>query len=98
MKIAYSWAILTLTYCGMTRKLVVVIFMILVLSSFSYRPLIMQPSRVTSRSATIIDNMLVGNLTASISDHFPQFCFIDAFEKSNKESGVKYGRNFIKFN
>ena len=66
------------------------------LSSFSYRPLIMQPSRVTSRSATIIDNILVnnleiqsigGNLTASISDHFPQFCFINSFEKNNKDSG-----------
>ena len=67
----------------------------------------MQPSRVISRSATIIDNILInnfdthslgGNLTASISDHFPQFCLIDTFEKMNKDKSDKYGRNFRNFN
>ena len=51
-------------------------------SSYGYRPLIMQPTRVTSHSATLIDNIFIndlemwsvgGNITASISDHFPQF-------------------------
>ena len=77
------------------------------LSSFSYRPLILQPSRVTSRSATLIDNIMInnletksigGNLTISISDHFPQFCLIDTFTKSHKEKSFKYGRNFRNFN
>ncbi len=77
------------------------------LSSFSYRPLIMQPTRVTSHSATIIDNIFInsfqtqsvgGNLTASISDHFPQFCIIDTFEKKKTDKCVKYGRSYRNFN
>ena len=54
-------------------------------SSFGFRPLILQPSRVSSNSATLIDNIFLndlecfskgGNLTNSISDHFLQFCQI----------------------
>ena len=33
------------------------------ISSFGYRPLIMQPTRVTSHSATIIDNIFVNDIT-----------------------------------
>ena len=60
-----------------------------IISAFGFRPLILQPSRVqTTRrgtSATLIDNIFItdcsnfsngGNITASISDHFPQFCSI----------------------
>lgn len=48
-------------------------------------PCILQPSRVTDRSATLIDNIfantfnfnaLSGNLVTKMSDHFPQFLII----------------------
>ena len=76
-------------------------------SSFGFRPLIMQPTRVTSRSATIIDNILIndittqsvgGNLTSTISDHFPQFCQIDFFGKGKAGQHVSYGRSYKHFN
>ena len=50
--------------------------------SNSYLPCIIQPSRHTSHSRTLIDNIfsnviskdiICGNITASISDHLPQF-------------------------
>ena len=52
------------------------------LASNSFIPLILQPTRITSHSNTLIDNILSnvidpdiisGNLTATISDHLPQF-------------------------
>ena len=55
----------------------------LVLNSFM--PLILQPTRITSHSNTLIDNIfsnvidpdiISGNLTATISDHLPQFSII----------------------
>ena len=48
-------------------------------TSYGFRPLILQPTRVTMRSATLIDNIFIndieansngGNITASISDPF----------------------------
>ena len=48
-------------------------------------PLILQPIRITSHSNTLIDNIfsnvidpdiISGNLTATISDHLPQFSII----------------------
>ena len=55
------------------------------LASNSFIPLILQPTRITSRSNTLIDNIflnvidpdiMTGNLTAPISDHPPQFAII----------------------
>ena len=52
------------------------------LASNSTIPYIMQPTRLTSHSKTLIDNIfsnilsseiMSGNLTATISDHLPQF-------------------------
>ena len=52
------------------------------LASDSYLPYIIQPSGLTSRSRTFIDNIfsyviskdiICGNITATISDHLPQF-------------------------
>ena len=52
------------------------------LVSNSYLPCIIQPSRHTSHSRTLIDNIfsnviskdiICGNITATISDHLPQF-------------------------
>ena len=60
------------------------------LSTFGFCPLILQPTRVTATSATLIDNIFVnnietesigGNITTSISDHFTQFCAIDVLKK-----------------
>ena len=56
------------------------------LSSALFQPLILQPTRVTSHSKTLIDdvstnkleyNCTSGNITTSISDHFPQFTHIE---------------------
>ena len=50
------------------------------LASNSFIPLILQPTRITSHSNTLIDNIFLnvidldiisGNLTATISDHLP---------------------------
>ena len=55
------------------------------LASNSFIPLILQPTRITSHSNTLIDNifsnvidpdLISGNLTATISDHLPQFSMI----------------------
>ena len=77
------------------------------LSANGFRPLIYQPSRVSSKSATLIDNIFIndietysngGNITTSISDHFPQFCLLDIFEKSSNPKEVKFGRTYKHFN
>ena len=55
------------------------------LPSNSFIPLILQPTRITSHSNTLIDNIFsnvidsditFGNLTATIFDHLPQFSII----------------------
>ena len=55
------------------------------LASNSFIPLILQPTRITNHSNTLIDNIfsnvthpdrISGNLTATISDHLPQFSTI----------------------
>ena len=84
-----------------------------IFSNFGFRPLILQPTRVQttsiSTSATLIDNIYVndcenvstgGNITTSISDHFPQFCIISDFldaARSSKNS-PRFGRSFKHFN
>ena len=59
------------------------------LSSSGFRPLVLQPTRVTSKSSTLIDNIFIndltchsngGNIVTSISDHYMQFCKLDIFE------------------
>ena len=54
-------------------------------ASNSFIPLILQPTRITSHCNTLIDNIFLnaidrdlisGNLTATISDHLPQFSII----------------------
>ena len=73
----------------------------------SFRPLILQPTRATSHSLTLIDNIFInnlsisgcgGNLTTSISDHFCQFTFLDIFNNSYAEKKVHYARNWRIFN
>ena len=62
------------------------------LSSYMYLPYILLPTRVTSHSQTIIDNIfsnyvskeaVSGNLTSAISDHLPQVLFIPSVFSDN---------------
>ena len=77
------------------------------LSSNGFRPLILQPTRVTTSSTTLIDNIYIndieanskgGNVITLISDHFPQFCLVDIFDKPEKVKNIKYGRSLKNFN
>ena len=54
-------------------------------ASYPFRPLILQPIRITNPYNTLIDNifsnvidpdMILGNLTTNTSDHLPQFAII----------------------
>ena len=78
------------------------------ISSSGFRPLILQPTRVTSKSATLIDNILIndltcfsngGNMTTSISDHYMQFCILDIYAfQHTKFADRKSMRNWRIFN
>ncbi len=77
------------------------------LSTHNFRPLILQPTRVTSKSLSLFDNIFCnniisyssgGNLTTSISDHFSQFAQIDIFDNICIKAKTKYGRNWRIFN
>jgi len=76
--------------------------------SYCLQPLILQPSRVTLRSQTLIDNIfsnnniynsVSGNLTCSISDHFAQFTIFTDYNRSRTKTKTKpvYGRSYKTF-
>ena len=76
------------------------------LSSFGFRPLILQPTRVTASSASLIDNIFVntieteslgGNITTSVSDHFSQFSVLDILKKANRARVPIKQRSFRNF-
>ena len=76
------------------------------ISSFMLQPLILQPTRVSEKSQTLIDNIfsnncqydsVSGNLVSKISDHFPQFSIFQNFFTSKKYIPNKYGRSFRNF-
>ena len=79
------------------------------LASNSFIPYILHPTRITSHSKTLIDNIfsnfispeiISGNITATISDHLPQFSFVPnilsnpSTQKSNYMREI--GQNFNK--
>ena len=77
------------------------------LASNSFIPLILQPTRITSHSDTLIDNIfsnvidpdiISGNLTATISNHLPQFSIIPHMfgNISGNKSNI-YERDWSKF-
>ena len=77
------------------------------LSSISFIPLILQPNRIISHSNTLIDNIfsnaidpdiISGNLTATISDHLPQFAIIPNMSGNilSNKSNI-YERDWSKF-
>ena len=78
------------------------------LASNSIIPYILQPTRLTSHSKTLIDNIfsnilsseiISGNLTATISDHLPQFLFASNIlsNPSHNRSNI-FERDWSKFN
>ena len=78
-----------------------------ILSSNTFQPLILQPTRVTSKSATLIDNIFInelgvsslgGNIVTSISDHYPQFSFLDICKSESNCPKMKKARTYYNFN
>ena len=77
-----------------------------ILSNSKFLPLITLPTRMTTRSKTLIDNIfynqfsnsiISGNLTVGISDHIPQFSIIP-FQSTNQiKNKPKYSRRYNKF-
>ena len=77
------------------------------LASNSFIPLILQPTRITSHSNALIDNIfsnnidpdiISGNLTATISDHLPQFAIIpNMFGNILSNKSNIYERDWSKF-
>ena len=77
------------------------------LASNSLIPLILLPTRITSHSNTLIDNIfsnvidpdiISGNLTATISDHLPQFAIIpNIFGNISRNKSNIYERDWSKF-
>ena len=77
------------------------------LASNSFIPLILQPTRITSHSNTLIDNIfsnvidpdiISGNLTATISDHLPQFSIIpNMFGNISGNKSNIFERDWSKF-
>ena len=60
-----------------------------IILSHNFMPQITLPTRVTGRTATLIDNALInsyenkctsGNITTSVSDHLSQFLIIENFK------------------
>ena len=75
--------------------------------SYFFMPLVLQPTRVTDKSKTLIDNIsfnsfefttLSGNITHSISDHLIQFVILEDFitPKPLPKTNL-YKSNFDKF-
>ena len=68
------------------------------ITSLNFMPTITLPTRITSKSQTLIDNILTnryesgmisGNITVGISDHIPQFLLIPTKECLNKSILLK---------
>ena len=76
------------------------------MASSEFLPMISAPTRVTTKSRTLIDNiftnnlndqLLAGNLTCSISDHLPQFALITKERKINLKEKTITRRDFKNF-
>ena len=77
------------------------------LTSNLFIPLFLQPTRITSHSNTLTDNIfsnvidpdiISGNLTATISDHLPQFSIIpNMFGNVSGNKSNIYERDWSKF-
>ena len=77
------------------------------LASNPFIPLVLKPTRITSHSYTLIDNIfsniidpdiISGNLTATISNHLPQFSIIpNMFGNTASNKTNIYERDWCKF-
>ena len=76
------------------------------LSSFFLEPHILRPTRITSHSSTLIDNIFFnsieyqtvsGNLSHDLTDHFPNFLIIESFAFSMHEE-KSYKRDYSNYN
>ena len=77
------------------------------LASNSYLPYIIQPSRHTSHSRTLVDNIfsivisrniICGNITATISDHLPEFLVSpNTFANPPSNKSNAFERDWSKF-
>ena len=77
------------------------------LASNSFLPYILQPTRITSHSKTLIDNIFTnvilpdsisGNPTATISDHLPQFLIVpNIFSNPLSNKSNIYERDWSNF-
>ena len=77
------------------------------LASNSFIPYILHPTRITSHSKTLIDNIfsnyisheiISGNITATISDHLPQFSFVpNILSNPPTQKSNYYERDWSKF-
>ena len=77
------------------------------LASNSFIPLILQPTRITSHSNALIDNIFLNvidpdiipaNLNATTSDHLPQFAIIsNMFGNISGNKSNIYEKNWFKF-
>ena len=77
------------------------------LASNSFIPYILHPTRITNHSKTLIDNIISncispdiisGNITATISDHLPQFSFVpNILSNPPTQKSNYYEKNWSKF-
>ena len=77
------------------------------LASNSFIPYILHPTRITSHSKTLIDNIfsnyifheiISGNISATISDHLPQFLFVpNILPNPSTQKSNFYERDWSKF-
>ena len=77
------------------------------LASNSFIPYILHPTRITSHSKTLIDNIfsnyisheiISGNITVTISDHLPQFSFVpNILSNPFTQKSNFYERDWSKF-
>ena len=79
-----------------------------IMSSHFFAPYILQPTRLSKNSRTLIDNISLnsiefktfsGNLASIISDHLPQLLILkDFYRKSIVTNSIVYERNYQLFN
>ena len=77
------------------------------LASNSFIPCILHPTRITSHSKTLIDNIfsnfispeiISGSINANISDHLPQFSFVpNILSNPSTQKSNYYERDWSKF-
>ena len=74
------------------------------LGVFCFQPHILQPTRITDHTATLIDNIyfnsieqccISGNLVGNISDHLPNFLFINKLSCSSNQ--IIHRHDYSKF-